>query len=224
MITANVVHRIFRIKVGESEGTAFTIDVGDREYLITAKHVVDNISEEQDIQLFSNGKWIDLHVHLVGHASSDVDISVLATRTLLTPANLPMPATSNGVIYGQDVHFLGFPYGYLGKYSFGAQGYPLPFVKRATVSLLDDKLFLLDGHNNPGFSGGPVVFRRPNEHQFSVAAVVSGYRYVDEPIHGSSEAGQLTYQYNTGIVEAYSIDLAFEPITARPIGCPIKYA
>ena len=35
------------------------------------------------------------------------------------------------------------------------------FVKRLTVSTLFGKPYLLDGHNNPGFSGGPVVFCPP---------------------------------------------------------------
>jgi hypothetical protein len=40
------------------------------------------------------------------------------------------------------------------------------------------EFFLLDGHNNPGFSGGPVVFRASNkvDKEFYVMAVVSGFR------------------------------------------------
>jgi len=222
MITANVIHRVFRIKVGDSEGTAFTIDVDDREYLVTAKHIAESVKAEQDIGLFANGGWVKFRVEPVGHASSDSDISVLAARIRLTPGNLPMPATSKGVIYGQDVYFLGFPYGFLGRYSFGPSGYPLPFVKRATVSLLDGSLFLLDGHNNPGFSGGPVVFRKPSEPELNVAAVVSGYRYMDEPIYAGSGPTPLTYRYNTGLVITHAIDAALDLIAATPIGHSTK--
>jgi hypothetical protein len=40
MITANYMCRTFRIKCGNSSGSGFTIDVNGREYLITARHVV----------------------------------------------------------------------------------------------------------------------------------------------------------------------------------------
>jgi hypothetical protein len=222
VITANIIHRVFRIKIGDAEGTAFTIDFNGREYLVTAKHVADGIDAEREIGIYAGAGWTDLRVQLVGHATGDVDISVLAAREQLTPSNLPMPATSSGVTYGQDVHFLGFPYGYLGKYVLGPRGYPLPFVKRAAVSLLDDTLLLLDGHNNPGFSGGPVVFRKPNEPLFSVAAVISSYRFEDEPIYSGMDSTFLTYQYNTGIIEAYSIDIALKLVASNPIGCPTR--
>jgi len=222
MITSNVIHRVFRIKVSGTEGTAFTIDVDDREYLVTAQHVAESVTTDQEIQLFANGGWESLHVELVGHASGDSDICVLAARVQLTPANLPMRATSKGVIYGQDVYFLGFPYGYIGRYLFGSSGYPLPFVKRATVSLFDGSEFLLDGHNNPGFSGGPVVFREPGQQELHVAAVVSGYRYVDEPVYAGTDQLPLSYRYNTGIIVTYAIDAALDLIAAKPIGHSTK--
>jgi len=218
MITANFIHRVFRIKISGTEGTAFTIDVDNREYLVTARHVAESVTTDQEIQLFANGEWESLHAELVGHASGDVDISVLAARVQLTPTNLPMRATSKGVIYGQDVYFLGFPYGYLGRYLFGPSGYPLPFVKRATVSLFDGSQYLLDGHNNSGFSGGPVVFRKPGEQELNVAAVVSGYRYVDEPIYAGTEQTPLSFRYNTGIIVTHQIDAALDLIAVKPIG------
>jgi len=161
MITANVIHRVFRIRVDQTEGTAFTIDKDRREYLVTAKHIADTVTAGREIEVFGNSAWASLRIELVGHSSGDSDISVLAANRPLTPPGLPMPATSKGVIYGQDMYFLGFPYGFLGKHVFGSNGYPLPFVKRATLSLLDGTTYLLDGHNNPGFSGGPVVWKAP---------------------------------------------------------------
>jgi hypothetical protein len=218
MITANVIHRVFRIKVGDSEGTAFTIDVRDREYLVTAKHVAAPLKETGELGVFSNGTWSTLRTHVVGHATGDADVSVLALNRRLTPPGLPVEPTHTGLTYGQDVYFLGFPYGFLGKYIFGPDGYPLPFVKRATLSLFDGTVFLLDGHNNPGFSGAPVVFTEPHKHDFRVAAVVSSYQYVDEPIYDRSQATGLTYRYNTGLIVTYAINHALDLIEANPIG------
>ena len=161
MITSNVIHRVFRIRYGDSEGTGFTVEVAGKEYLVTAKHVVAALDGKETISIFSNGDWSHLEVILVGHSPEDADISVLAAARILTPQGLPMEASAGGLIYGQDVYFLGFPYGYTGSFVLGRGGYPLPFVKKATVSLLDRKKMILDGHNNPGFSGGPVVYTEP---------------------------------------------------------------
>jgi hypothetical protein len=56
----------------------------------------------------------------------------------------------------------------------------LPFVKKAIISAYDVvngiNIWYLDGINNPGFSGGPVVFNRHGSTDWHVAAVVSAYR------------------------------------------------
>jgi hypothetical protein len=46
MITANVLTRVLRchIKNGDSYGTGYTISVDDRQYLVTAKHMVEGTS------------------------------------------------------------------------------------------------------------------------------------------------------------------------------------
>src|SRR5712691_1662146 len=40
LITANFIHRTFRIRCGPSIGTAFTVDIDGRQYLVTARHVI----------------------------------------------------------------------------------------------------------------------------------------------------------------------------------------
>jgi S1-C subfamily serine protease len=218
MITTNVLHRIFRIRFGAAEGTAFVIDVDGREYLVTAKHVVEGMSGSDRVGVFSNARWDEFPVSLVGHADGDVDISVLAGNRTLVPSGLPLEPTRYGLTYGQDVYFLGFPYGFLGSYILGESGFPLPFVKRATLSLFEGRILFLDGHNNPGFSGGPVVFTVQGNNAFRVAAVVSGYRAVAEPVYeGGLETG-LTYNHNTGIIVTHGIDSAVEIARANPIG------
>jgi hypothetical protein len=82
--------------------------------------------------------------------------------------------------------------------------------------------FFLDGHNNPGFSGGPVVFKEPNKNEFKVASVISGYRYTNEPIFAGEEKVPLAYRYNTGIIISYGIKHGVDLIESNPIGLPIK--
>ncbi len=218
MITSNVIHRVFRIRFGQAEGTAFVIEVDGREYLVTAKHIMESLVGKGNLDLFSNGSWKSIPIQLVGHANTDIDISVVASTTCLVPHHLPLAPNMDGLSYGQDVYFLGFPYGFLGRYILGSSGYPLPFVKRAIVSQLDDSSLFLDGHNNPGFSGGPVVFRRGTSSVFQVAAVVSGYRFTKEPIYSPAGKTELIYQNNTGIIVCHTISAGVELAKANPIG------
>lgn len=137
------------------------------------------------------------------------------------------PATSANLVWGQDVYFLGFPYG---LHSSGDvnDGYPLPLVKRALMSgnigeQPNPEVFLLDGHNNPGFSGGPVVFRPANNpnHEFRVMAVVSAFKTEDVEIKFQNEKTGLTSATNTGIVVCPSIKQVMDMIAANPNGANI---
>ena len=73
-------------------------------------------------------------------------------------------------------------------------------------------------HNDPGFSGGPVVYSSPNQHDFKVAAVVSGFRFENEPIYVGNQQTSLAYRYNTGIIVSCGIRHAVELISANPVG------
>jgi hypothetical protein len=222
MITSNVIHRVFRIRFKESRGSAFAIDVDGRQYLVTAKHLVPSLTDSGELEIYSNGGWTRAACRLVGHADGDLDVSTLAVDQRLTPSELPVGLAMAGLFYGQDAYFLGFPYGDLTRYGFGPEGYPLPFVKKAIVSCFDGGLMYLDGHNNPGFSGGPVVYLSPGERDFRIAGVISGFRYENEPVFAGETATALTYQYNTGIVLAHSIEYAVSLAKARPIGFALQ--
>ena len=218
MITANVIHRVFWVRCGTATGTAFALDVDGRQYLATAKHLLAGGPSSLTIEVFSNRDWTALPVTLVGHSAPDFDVSVLVTDRRLTPSELPLEPSSDGLVYGQELFFLGFPYGLIGEYVFGTEGYPLPLVKRATLSLFHGDVYLLDGHNNPGFSGGPVVFVPPGQRDFKVAGVISGFQAVEEPVLAGGQPTPLVYRYNTGIIVCHRIEHAVGLIQANPIG------
>lgn len=222
MITTNVIQRTFHISIGNSAGTCFTIDVDGKQYLITAKHLVEQIKDTAKIRIYHENQWKNIQVTLVGHCEGDIDISVVAAGFQLSPP-FELEPTSAGIIYGQDVYFLGFPYGMTGQIGELNRDYPLPFVKKAVVSCMyrtEDgvQISFLDGHNNPGFSGGPVVFKEPNGQTYKVAAVISGFQATEEPIYQDGKQVPLAYRYNTGIIIAYGIKHALDVINVAPSG------
>lgn len=185
-VPSNVLRRVLNVRVNagtEHEGTAtaFTIDVDGREYLITAKHVVQGLKDEDKLDVFMNGDWEPLTVRIF-RCDDPIDIAVLIPPHQLT-VNFPL-SFDGSFQFGQDAYFLGFPLG-IQSPGQGANGpYPLALIKRGTISGVvpidvqkKASMLLLDGYNNPGFSGGPIVFRDFGESGYvmKVLGVVSGF-------------------------------------------------
>ena len=218
MITSNVIHRVFWVRCGAATGTAFALDVDGKQYLVTAKHVLASGRSPLIIDVFSNGDWSVCPVTLVGHAGPEIDVSVLATDRRLTPSELPLEPTSAGAAYGQEVFFLGFPYGIVGKFLLGAGGYPLPLVKRATLSLFLRGCLVVGWTQQPWFFGRSGCVRPARANEFKVAGVISGFQAVEEPVLAGGLPTPLVYRYNTGIILCHMIDHAVGLIKANPIG------
>ena len=169
---------------------------------MTARHIARSVGDRGAVEIFHDGLWKPAIVNLVGHGAGDVDVSVLAPQKLFGAAH-QLLTTSDNMTLGDDVYFVGFPFGLFADGDRMNAGFPLPLVKKAIVSAfyVEDGLILLDGHNNPGFSGGPVL-RGPAAKQ--VIGVVSGYRFERRNVlNKRGNQGPYTYDANTGIVRRF---------------------
>jgi hypothetical protein len=223
MVPSNVFNRVFHLRIGESYATGFVIDADGKSYLVTAKHFAKDISSSSEILVHHDEQWKTLNVRLVAHAPGEIDITVLAPPSRMALPELVLPADMGGLVYSQDVYFLGYPYGWFGRLGELNRNYPMPFIKKAIVSCVEQeesgiKRVYLDGHNNPGFSGGPVVFQQNGVGSFKIASVISGYHYENAPIFYEGSELPITYQYNTGIIISYNIKHACELARSNPIG------
>lgn len=223
MISNYALQRTLRIKYKENVATCFTIDVDARQFLVTARHVIPSVEDNVRIEIYHESRWKTVPCKVVGYTDDEVDIIVLAPAEQLTPKH-PLLPTVDGLILGQDVYFLGFPYN-LHLELYDANLYlPMPLVKKACVSLLsfgqgEPRRMLLDGHNNRGFSGGPVLFY-PNgdsSGDIRVAGVISGFVSTSEKVFYQENATPLHYIYNTGIIRAFPIIYALEIIHDNPL-------
>jgi hypothetical protein len=129
------------------------------------------------------GSTISAVLHL--HPIPLVEIASLELSQPLTDSpklNLIM----GDIIYGQDVYFLGFPYGMSMKLpqDFN-KGYPFPLVKKGIFSTLPEEVndlrrFFLDGMNNPGFSEGPCLhipekLKAQGRYPPNICGIIKGY-------------------------------------------------
>jgi hypothetical protein len=218
MISSNVLYRVLCFRYGNSMGTCFTIDIDNKQYVVTAKHIVNGLAGNGIIELLHDNTWKACNCKLIGH-SVDADVSVLAFIDTTIEGQY-LEATARNMAYGQDLYFLGFPYGF--KFDVDQatnRGFPFPLVKKGIASTLSTTAqpqhFLIDGHNNSGFSGGPVVFRPFGTGDFQVGGIISGY-YPEQDNNGLPIANT-----NSGIIMVYDINNAIELIRANPNGTDI---
>jgi len=227
VVTSNALQRTFRIEFDGLTGTAFLIDAGGRRYLVTAAHILEGTKPLQDVTIFvRNGDdWLPLVCFHLGKMEPPIDVAVLAPRVPFGPPPESHLQTGGGALLGSDCYFLGFPWG-LATQSGSLNGnYPIPLVKKALCSGFrhgdDGKTngYYLDGINNPGFSGGPVLDAKSDPPR--VFAIIAGYRTAtSEVVNKMGEETGLFYEYNTGIVIASDIRFALAIIESaqRPVG------
>jgi S1-C subfamily serine protease len=230
-----ILNRVFPLKFGEkNSGACFVVDVDDRQYIVTARHLVPGIAASGLVEVFVNQKWHGVRVRPIFPENPKTDIVALAADQLLAP-RMDIVAGDRGIFVGQDVYFLGFPFGLASKFAKPSPTH-IAFIKKAVLSAIDalpesGHVLYLDGHNNPGFSGGPVIFANYNEgERLQIAGVVAGYRNQPTEVHEvevqesdspTSERGKRIVRYvreNTGIVVAFSFSEIEKAIKSHPIG------
>lgn len=202
VVSAGVLARTMMIRYQNETATVFTVDIDNREYWITAKHlftkakhapygsftqkvvIVDILPEMRQEHETATG-WIS-GAFKVLDPGQDIDILILASNKPVIdtagPQHLIQTSGGPGPTFGADCEFVGFPYGsaWQAMWETGEM-LRLPFIKHCTVSgrfSEPQSIYVLDGINNHGFSGGPVVFGS-TDNQY-IFAVISGYQ--PEPV------------------------------------------
>jgi hypothetical protein len=218
VITAEVWERVVRVVCGRRCGTGFVLDHEDEHYLVTARHVVKSGA---DVGVFVRGKAVSVELAALAVPVSEADVAVFRLGRMITPPDLPLAAGMEGMVYGQDAYFLGFPLGL--TFDLGDGHFPL--VKRCTISGMNQRymgrnILLLDGWNNVGFSGAPVVFRRPTaagvQEPMRVAGVVTAYAQEPGSVNlGNQIVSGAHVLLNSGIIIAEQITRVMEAIEAN---------
>ncbi len=231
-VTTNILYRVFPLRVANQIATGFTMEIGHRQYLVTAKHLVaGELPSSVEIQL---DEWTAIPVRLVGVGRENQDVLVLATNRQLSEA-YPVDQGTDGLTLGQSERFLG--------YFSSVQTSPLPGYKNRGAPLVmggvlsgfqfkDDvgvgESVWIDGHNNMGFSGGPVVFqplkaRTREECRWKIAGVITGY--VNAPVEVKTVTGRDTGAVaisNAGLLHAVPIRIIRDIVDINPIGFVIE--
>jgi hypothetical protein len=255
--TAGLFTRVLMVESPSGRGTIFSLDVDQREYWITAKHVLNGAqhppygsikTKSERLRILNPSlqgeQWLTVNFSVLD-PGEDIDIVVLAPPYLLLDHPLAsVTPSSDDVLLGGNCEFLGFPYGGGWRIT-AANGATtwMPYVKHCFVSGLASqghKVWILDGINNSGFSGGPVAYLTGPQQR--IFGVVSGY--LTEPtdvitsplqklappkrapppqrkgpqVKVRTDGAKQTVNVNSGFIIAFDIHFAIDAIHKNPIG------
>lgn len=221
-LTVNVLYRVFHVRVIE-RGTAFTLDMDGRQYIVTAKHLLGSAAAPDSISILYE-EWEAVPVKLVGMGKGDEDVLVFAADRQLSHA-YPVDVGSAGIVLGQPVRFLGYMSSVPTIPIPGSYGRPSPLVMGGVFSGLNGAARMwIDGQVNPGFSGGPVIFQPSSapsrkECRWRIAGIIAGYVIAPVDVVGSSGVPLAAIaKNNSGLLFATSIESVKAIIAANPIG------
>jgi S1-C subfamily serine protease len=224
-VTGNIISRVFQIRFSGMTGTTFIVDYEDRQYFVTANHVVATAGEHATVEIRgADSEWHTLDLGVLHGTDKCDDVAVLIPEVQTFSKADAIPYLSS-YGFGQEAYFLGFPYGLftsvpgkLGAVALVKHAYISAVVKCSAIypdSSAEGGLLLLDGLNNPGFSGGPVVSPDVFEagHILKLVGVISGYRGENQPVSlNGQELPKSSVLTNTGIILAVPIERALELI------------
>lgn len=216
-INDSITHNVFLIQVDASQGTSFIVEIANKEFLVTAKHLFKNAinAQKREILLVKEKQILKLIATLYLNTDTTIDIAILK---LPISVKYKSPFITGGQVKtGQDVFFLGYPS--FNNTLFATQDTDfgiLPLVKKAIVSgakkINNYFLVFLDGHNNPGFSGGPIVFYDTFSKRNAILGVISGYYHENKYTinFGSKQTNYV--EENSGIIASYTIEQIYQII------------
>lgn len=198
-------------------GTGFIYTKNKTHFLITARHLIKPERESGEIifiYFFQNDEWKLQGGNVYFSINPDVDIAVIRLDLDIELEEL-FNSTPNLLLpLGSDVFFFGFPHGLSSIDLEGSRnGFPMPLLKKATLSgqmnVNTSTVFILDGINNPGFSGGPVFtqeyIKSDSVTGWQIIGVITGYlRYEDE---NSGLIVAHDFENVDQIIEIYSLGL-----------------
>lgn len=217
VVPLEIMQRTLFIKAGNETGTGFWVDYKGKLYLITAKHVVAGLPRTSAVlQIWQGDQWKDFKtVRTIFPSSGDVDIAVFETKERTsTPYLIAARDSIAGVRMGQQVWFLGYPFGISSRFN---DGKIAPFIKKGTMSAIDSTntdavVIYIDGFNNPGFSGGPIVYWDYQKRGYAILGVVKSYKEDTAKVLINGQHVDTRILVNTGILVAYSVEHAIRAI------------
>ena len=214
-----------------SFGTGFLIPNPntDSYVMITAAHVLEGLEEGKITECrtwqhnilrhflitpYFSDKLIDIYPF----NNERVDIAIAQTN-IKTESDRPQTNFNPQIILGQEVLFLGFPFGKTIIDHPGAEinsGLAIPFIKRAIISSIQNSIIYLDGHANEGFSGSPILCFDSADGVVKICGIVCGcINEFGQILNSNTDVDSMQSIQNSGIIYAHSTNALHDLIIQK---------
>ena len=184
--------------------TCFMINKDGEQYFVTAAHLFKSTHKSGDvvpIRMLIRNELEPFDAKVYFHADKNIDIAIMKLPEKVSQGRgISMDTTL--VAFGLPVFFYGFPLTNMGTVGLGIK---FPLVKKAIVSgsvkYNGVDVLVLDGHNNRGFSGGPVLAYDTSINKMCIVGVTSGF--FPETRSVQYKGDKLSFDENSGIILCY---------------------
>jgi len=172
------------------------------QYLVTAKHLFPKNKADEAIafEIWKDGAWLAFKSTIKLPTEKGVDIAVIPLASPIAPVH--SITTNEGLVIGSETFFFGFPFGIRQDVADLNGGFPFALVKKAIISgTFGQKGIIgifLDGHNNVGFSGGPIGYFDKEKKKLVILGVISGY--VNSKREITTPQGKFPVKENSGLI------------------------
>jgi S1-C subfamily serine protease len=109
MVPENVLTRVFNLRMGSQTATGFTIEVDNRQYLVTARHVINASPAATEIELFHDAGWMKVPFRPITIEPTMVDIAVLALDRQVSDVLPVKNGARQDYFLSPEVFFGGYP-------------------------------------------------------------------------------------------------------------------
>lgn len=184
MILASSSHLFtcFCIKSEGGIGTAFAYKSGDRTHFLTAQHVLGGSVAGGYVFFKTPRDWERFELTGTTSHPDGYDAATFGVAGIQVAVDHQFSHPDDPKLaLGQEVKFTGFPHG-LENTAASPTGYSTPLVRTAFFSGVITEpangrsMLILDGLNNPGYSGGPIWAPGTDSANPSLLGLISGYR------------------------------------------------
>src|SRR4051794_18986114 len=115
MLTVNITERVFKLECRATgkQGSAFTLEVDDKHYLVTADHLVPD-AKGATLRLRTRSLDQELHLTKLPVLRPDADLAVYALPHPIS-TTFPIELSTHQTRLAEDAYLLGYPLGLHGR-------------------------------------------------------------------------------------------------------------
>lgn len=222
---------VIRINFNQQIGSATLLRLFDKTYVCTAAHVISGAHVGDNLGVELNSGWAYSQVEEIHLSSTGLDVAFIALSEI-SEGGLPKDRLDQSIVIGQPVMYCGYPLNMSTNIPGLGLSHPVPLFRQGLVSGRISEsgieLFLVDGFNNAGFSGGPIFKNGERAGEPKLFAIVSGFKFdAPSPVlkrlpNGEFEtAGDYWVRPNSGFVISIGINDALKSCFGEEAGLPV---